>query len=118
MDAADDIAQVHHLRARLQERCAEADGRAVVELLTTGHAVVLRIEAELARNLRAVEAALHRGALDDVEALHRRRRALLRARGGLRADLAVLGARRRANERVRPDAGAAGRPRDRARRAS
>jgi hypothetical protein len=121
MDHHDDIADVQELRAEIRRVRAPATGgddREIVAVLTTGHAIVLRIEAELARTDRAVEDALQTGCLEHLGVLLRRRRTLLRAGRELRADLRLLGARRRGALSVSPGAAGAARHRDRSRRAS
>jgi hypothetical protein len=100
MTFLDDIADVGRLRAELHRTTraatAASDERAMADLITTGCATVLRIEAELARRDRELEACLADGPLDDVPGLVRRRRALLLARTALRGDLRQLASRRRA----------------------
>jgi hypothetical protein len=121
MDHRDDITDVQELRAEIRRGGGPTTGgedHEIVGVLTTGHAIVLRIEAELARTDRAVEDALQTGCLEHLGLLLRRRRTLLRAGRELRADLRLLGARRRGALSVSPGAAGAARHRDRSRRAS
>jgi hypothetical protein len=110
VDCSDNLTAVPCLRAALQHAARapvrDLPAARVIELLTTGHGLLLSIEAELSRNRRTVDALLAGGRLDDISAVLGRRRALRRAAAGLRGDLRALGGRRAAGTFTARAAGA------------